>query len=819
MLKIILLGWIAGIALMGQSLQAWMSFTDLMIPVSLMLWGIYFFKPITSTKYPWFKTILIISSIFSLFNLGYRYADHALLERLSHKETLVRATSEVVYVRQMGEKTENGIKQPVEILSQSENHVTWLISINDVLLENLAQAHDSLLPGHYYQITGVVKPVHGYANAGGFDQEKWFVQQNWMSGFEVHQIQELNKDEVYRLGFQTHLRQQDQLWQRFRLSVERLRLDYRGELHQQSFRYKALMLALLTGDRSLLDRDTETLFQRFGISHLLAISGPHVLILAAIMTWLMTRLIHHVKPELYLKYPRQVFTVLPFTSLVLLYTAFVGFEIPALRTLLVVIISSLFLLFRSEIKPFSVLILSASLNLLFDPFSILSAAFWLSYGACFILLKIYQTVRHQQSHHTLKLKQKIGQTIQVLVESQWKIFIALLPLMLIFFKQVTWIAPLANLIVIPFLGAVIIPLNILAALVWLLVPSLGLLCFQLNDGLIQILFMSLKGLDHVFHPQLHAFALTPLALFSFSLGICILFLPRQTVPKFWAALCISPVFLVAWVKSDPQLSVIDVGQGQAVLIQDSTQRTLVDTGGFYDETKFSIGQNVVVPYLKSQGVAQLDRVILSHLDQDHSGALDSVLQAIPVENLMANENLSIQHSKAQPSPTFSKCYAGQTWQTHEVKITVLSPAFMDDQLIALNQNEYSCVIYVEFLTARNLRHFLIMGDTGWETEFQLLQHYPDLKVDVLVLGHHGSKHSSSYDFLKHYQPKLAVASVGYANRYGHPSIQTQARLKALNIPLKTTIQSGTLSFVLKDHDIQLEAYREQFKWLHWPDQP
>ena len=106
-----------------------------------------------------------------------------------------------------------------------------------------------------------------------------------------------------------------------------------------------------------------------------------------------------------------------------------------------------------------------------------------------------------------------------------------------------------------------------------------------------------------------------------------------------------------------------------------------------------------------------------------------------------------------------------------------------------------------------------MGDAGWEAEFKLLQQYPNLKVDVLVLGHHGSKHSSAYDFLATLKPKLAIASTGFNNRYGHPSQETKNRLEALNIPFLDTAKTGTLSFVLEDGKMELKQYRQQFKWL------
>ncbi|WP_171499484.1 DNA internalization-related competence protein ComEC/Rec2 [Acinetobacter guerrae] len=813
MLKIILLGWIFGIAMMGYSFPNLTSMSWYFVPFILIFWGIYCLKRNKWSENTYIKASLMVGSTCCTLILGYVYADHALIERLKHKEILPRTTSEVIYVRKVGENTEQGIKQPIEILSQNKPPVVWVAYIDDSILQSIEIKNKSLALGQYYQVQGMLKPIHGYANAGGFDQEKWFIQQNWMSSLQVKQIAPLSSQDVYRLGFQKHLKHQQTLWSRFSLSIEQLRLNFRIDLQQQPLKYKALILALLTGDRSLLDQNTELLFQRFGISHLLAISGPHVLILAALFTWLMTRIIHKFKPKIYLRCPRQILLIIPFCGCVFVYTAFVGFEIPALRTLLLTLIASFFLLLKHEIRPFNLLLYTASLSLLIDPFGILSAAFWLSYGACFILLNIYQSM-HRHSDSVPNLTQKIWKNIQVLIQSQWKIFIALLPLVLIFFKQVSWIAPIANLIVIPFLGGVIVPLGIIAACISLIIPSLGQLLFHINDLLIGVLFFILNGLDHLFHPVLHTFSLTPMLLLSIGLGILMLFLPKASIPRSWAFLCICPVFLLPWGKRDTYISVIDVGQGQSVFIQDSSMRMLIDTGGYYDESKFSMGQKVVVPYLKSQGVTQLDRILLSHLDQDHSGALDAVLQQIKVSHLMANETLPQQTLSLLKDASFSKCHAGQTWQTVDMRLQILSPESMHDQQVRYDRNENSCVVYLELLKANGLHRFLMMGDAGWLTEYQILQKYPDLKVDVLILGHHGSKHSSSYDFLRHYRPKIAVASVGYTNRYGHPSMQTISRLEALNIPLYTTIQSGNITFRIEDNRVELEQYRQAFKWMN-----
>ena len=129
------------------------------------------------------------------------------------------------------------------------------------------------------------------------------------------------------------------------------------------------------------------------------------------------------------------------------------------------------------------------------------------------------------------------------------------------------------------------------------------------------------------------------------------------------------------------------------------------------------------------------------------------------------------------------------------------------------RNENSCIIYLTIEGAQPYQHFLFMGDAGWLTEYQLMKRFPHLPVDVLVLGHHGSRYSSSYGFLQHYRPKIAWVSAGYANRYQHPSPVTQARLSALEIPLYSTIRSGSLSFQLLGSTLQMREYRAEKKWL------
>ena len=236
---------------------------------------------------------------------------------------------------------------------------------------------------------------------------------------------------------------------------------------------------------------------------------------------------------------------------------------------------------------------------------------------------------------------------------------------------------------------------------------------------------------------------------------------------------------------------------------------MIDTGGSYDESKFSLGERVVIPFLRQQGVRHLDHVILSHLDQDHSGAFPAIQNAFAITQVQSNE----RSDKMPFKDNFSFCQQGQNWSYANVKVEILFPRPEELVYAKDQQNEQSCVLYLQFLDAQPYQNFLIMGDAGWETEYKLLQQYPDLKVDVLLLGHHGSKHSSAYDFLATLKPKLAIASAGFNNRYGHPTQELQNRLQALNIPLLTTVQAGTISFVFENGKVELKQQRQQVKWL------
>ncbi|WP_111859517.1 DNA internalization-related competence protein ComEC/Rec2 [Acinetobacter sp. CFCC 10889] len=799
------LSWIIGISCMGSAIPNQLNIVLFFSLICIVLIALSAILKWTLSHFTISKILLHLSLGLSTFIAAWFYADHALEQRLKLRVQEVSNVSALIYVDKMSQVSMDADQQ-VRIKQNA-----WLVNatIQPIKISvYLKQGQMPLELGQYYEISGKLKPAHSYAVAGAFDKERWFLQENIMGSLNAQFIQPIDAHQVSALGYANFVQKNSSWWSGFRLGIETQRLSFRKIIENSTLQQKGLLLALLTGDESLLSSDTQNLFQRLGISHLLAISGPHVLIFAMLFCFVFQRGIQKFCPHFYLKIPRPYLLILPFLACVALYTAFVGFEIPALRTLLTVSLCGALIWFRQSLSALKMLLLSACILLWIDPFSILSAAFWLSYGACFILIRVYQTLQ-QQTHEYQTFSQKIVFYLKVLVESQWKVFIALFPLVIFIFQKVAWVAPLSNLFAIPLIGAVIVPLEVIGACLSLLYTPLGKIFFVVADLILSILLQILNILDQIFSNNLQWFAFTPLMIICLAVAIFILFLPRGVVSKAWVAICCIPLIFPQQKQSDFTLTVLDVAQGQAIFVNLPKQKIMIDTGGSFDEAKFSIGRQVVVPYLKQQGVYQLDQVILSHLDQDHSGAFPAIAEEIKVKQVLSNEN-----DGRFAKENFSYCHAGQVWQYDQVKIEVLAPSENSLSNVASQQNELSCIVYIQVQHAKNNQNILIMGDAGWEAEFDLLQHYPNLKVDVLVLGHHGSQHSSAYAFLETLKPKLAVISAGFDNRYGHPHPIVLARLKALNIPVVNTIEQGSIQFQLDDqYNMQMTHYRSSKLWL------
>ncbi|MBF7682061.1 DNA internalization-related competence protein ComEC/Rec2 [Acinetobacter sp. B5B] len=803
MLYIVFLAWILGHAFVGENSDAFLAPIQLiyLFVMGLCVYGIaVFFKKIHVLKYGLARSIFYVST----FIVAMWHAQYSLSIQLKDRVLIAQDTRVLIYVKHIDELNAQSIQQRMLVFNPTlKTTAVW-----DATLPKKKFSKNPFRLGHYYWVKGKVYPVHGYAVPYTFEQEKWALQQGVMGKLHVESFEEaslfqLKSEMLYRHFFI----QQQQLWPRFLLFLQHKRLEYRHFIAQQHFTHAGLMLALLSADESLISPETKQLFQYLGIQHLLAISGPHVLVFAMLLSIFCHYIIIWLCPNLYLKWPKIYVLSIPLLLGTLLYSGFVGFEVPALRTLTTVILFSIFSFFKYRISASLLTLLSASIFLLIEPLSVLSAAFWLSYTACFVLLFIYE--KFETLEH-VSIIQRFKHLIYHFFYSQLYIFLALTPITLWFFHQMSWLAPLGNAVAIPLIGILIVPLNIFSACIYGLSPTLSLWFFGVVDHFVSVLIFMLSYLQS-FGIQPQYYALTGWKILILVVIVLLLLLPKGVLPRWYIVPCIIALYLPTKQNTPFLLSILDVGQGQAVFVNTSQQRMMIDTGGHINESSFSLAKALLIPFLMKQGVSELDQVLLTHLDVDHSGAFEQLQQYMKINMLRSNQRPDHLNSHT----AFSYCHAGQRDIFNDLTIDILWPLVQNLVDAEKMSNEYSCVVYLTYQPKQGRpKHILIMGDTSEFAERDLMIKYPNLAVDVLVLGHHGSKYSSSLSFLRHYQPKMAIASAGYMNRYGHPHVEVQARLKQLNIPLMVTRDTGTIDLTINDQGIlTTDVYRKHKLWL------
>jgi competence protein ComEC len=252
-------------------------------------------------------------------------------------------------------------------------------------------------------------------------------------------------------------------------------------------------------------------------------------------------------------------------------------------------------------------------------------------------------------------------------------------------------------------------------------------------------------------------------------------------------------------EGEARVAVLDVGQGLAILVQTKTHAMLYDTGGLA-WGRFSPAVNIILPYLGGHSIDHLDAVLLSHGDTDHSGGLEVVHEAFPLAEIYAGSPVAgfSGHTRI--------CQKGMSWEWDQVQFDVLSGSGDWKE-----SNERSCVIRIK----ASGQSLLLTGDIGRKAELELIRTEPWLRADILLLPHHGSKHSSSPEFLAKVAPQYVLVSSGYRNRFGHPAPETLDRIKKQGAEWFNTADDGTLSFILGDRFSGINRYRYTHNRYWW----
>jgi competence protein ComEC len=394
----------------------------------------------------------------------------------------------------------------------------------------------------------------------------------------------------------------------------------------------------------------------------------------------------------------------------------------------------------------------------------LDAGFWLSFIAVAVLILTFSN-SSQQRHATTSF-----------FNTQWVLLIGMLPLTLLVFSKVSLLTPIVNLIMIPLMTFIMIPLVFLMLLVMTVMQSIpGLLVVLLQAisqsfiGLLQ--WFEMMTLWPVNIPITAWWQLTLIVL-----GSLLLILPKAIPQRYWGLLLIvAAVFNPKVIQPSNEFKAyfLDVGQGLAVVIETQSHAMVYDVGAAYD-SGFNMTDAVVLPFLAKHQIDSLDVLMLSHQDNDHAGSAPYLLDQIPIKQIWGTENYHIP------------CTTGSQWVWDGVVFSILSPLNLTPYL----KNNSSCVLKIQAAHSS----LLLTGDIESPVEYRLTkQQSSEIKSDVLLIPHHGSKTSSSASFIQAVNPQTAINSSGQFNPFNHPAIDILSIYEKLGIEVIDTQNSGLIT--------------------------
>ena len=624
--------------------------------------------------------------------------------------------------------------------------------------------------GQSWQFVVKLKQPHGTLNPGGFDYEKWlFARHIGVTGY-IRQAKEAKLLATKEVCFS--------------LSVLRQTLINLLDLHSISSDSLALIKALTLGDKSSISTQQWLVLSKSGTSHLMAISGLHIGLVAGIVYFLVFQGWLRVPSNMYAA--PQIAAVFSFFA-ALFYAALAGFSIPTQRALIMLGVLMLTILLRRHVQALNIFAIAILFVLLIDPLAVLSVGFYLSFLAVFFIIYVLSGRLGRQNRFSSSLK------IHVVVG------LSLLPVLLLFFQSVSIISPIANMIAVPVVSFLLVPLSLIAVALLQLTPELSAVLLHLVDVVFQALWQVLLMLSelpvaNIVRPQPAMWQL----IVAMS-GVLLLLAPKGIPGRYLGILCILPLFLVNSVKpsiGEANVTLLDVGQGLSVVVQTAEHSLVFDTGARFSE-KFDMGRSVVVPFLIYQHITRLDKLIISHADNDHIGGAEAVLSTIPTKQVLSSVPEELTSFDA------IDCIAGQAWRWDEVEFYILSPPVQQFN----DENDNSCVLKVD------TKHgsILLTGDIEASAEYYLTNHMSEhLKADVLIAPHHGSKTSSSMAFLESVNPSIVLIPADRPNRFAFPHAEVLARYNHLRIKHFVTGRTGAITVKFANNHVEFEAYRDRY---------
>jgi competence protein ComEC len=666
--------------------------------------------------------------------------------------------------------------QGVPVRLPSQLYLSWYSGVfaGTQGVAELQRQPQPIQAGERWQMTVRLKAPHGGSNPHGFDYELWL----WEQGVQATgYVRAGRNDPEPRLLGQTGGH-----------PVERLRQQVREQIFDAvpDRAQAGLLAALVVGDQRAIERADWDVFRATGVAHLMSISGLHITMFAWAATlavgWLWRR-----SSRFCLWLPAPQAALLGGVLLAAGYALFSGWGVPAQRTVLMLATVGLLRLSGKRWPWPVVWALACAMVVAVDPWALLQAGFWLSFVAVGVLFASGDGRADPSAPvggsaaHALA---SVGAKLSSMLREQWVITLALTPLTLLLFGQVSLVGLLANALAIPWVTLVITPLAMLGVVVgplWSIAAGAVALLGQVLQWLAELPFAVLSLPQAPFWAGLVGL-----------LGGVLLVAPWPASLRALGLPLLLPVLL--W--QPPQLpngefSVLaaDIGQGNAVLVRTRNHALVYDAGPRFS-SESDAGHRVLVPLLRALGT-KVDTLVLSHRDSDHVGGAAAVLAMQAHAGLLSS--LEPNH-ELQAQRRGRRCEAGQHWQWDGVDFVVLHPQ-ADDYATAPKPNALSCTLRISTGSGSDIRAALLAGDIEQPQEARLVASGVKLDATLLLVPHHGSKTSSSAAFLDAVRPQIALVQTGYRNRFGHPAGPVLARYAERQIELVDSPHCGAATWV------------------------
>jgi competence protein ComEC len=596
-----------------------------------------------------------------------------------------------------------------------------------------------------------LRRVHGFSNPGGFD----FEGDRWRRG-------------IYASGYVRRSKANTLLLASWGLHAARTHLRKALVEHLPDTPAAGMVRALAIGDRDDLGAEYWDALNRTGTTHLAVISGLHVGMVAMVTFALALGLLRALGPGL-AGVSAPALASVPALLSATAYASLAGFSLPTQRALVMVAVGLYCVANARRIAPATGIVTALVFVLLLDPLAPAASSFWLSFAAVAALVFFFSQRVHPN----------VGRSIGIVQRTLWAqlvVFVALLAPLLVFTRQSALVSPLANLLGIPLVGFLVVPLTLLGTLCLDVLPTLADVLLDCSERLVTGLFEVLAWLaEHA--PVLSAAMFTTAGIVGLSAGCALLLMPRGTRGR-WLWM-LAPLVMAVQEHASPgqhhvRITVLDVGQGLSVLVQTRGHALLYDAGARFGPG-IDAGQLVVIPALRALGVAALDTMIVSHADNDHAGGAQSVVEVLPVSRIFVGSPAT----RDSIGRSAELCGSGRRWTWDGVEFR------LHQQVTAASENDLSCVLWVTFAGGSAL----LPGDITVATERRLREPKP---VELLVAPHHGSRSSSAPEFVDILAPTHVIFSAGYRNSYGHPDPAVVQRYRDAGSHLHGTSEGGAL---------------------------